>query len=119
MEGRGRRKGDEEKRGSKGAREWGGMLSCNGLSFADRGKLAPSLVKPLVGNSTNSNKQPKQDVGVELAVPGHTNDPDPPDQLTKPKVPSRDAPIRWISFLIFLVVMVVFIAILIILVAID
>ena len=87
--------------------------------FPDRGKLAPSLVKPLVRGNVESTTA-KRDVGVELTVTNGNRAPkDSPDQFNKPKVPSKDSPIRWFTFLIFLTVVVVFVVILVILVAID
>lgn len=86
---------------------------------SDRGKLVPSLVKPLVGsNDTSSNKPSTR--GVELAVVGVNTDPaDGEDEMNKPKVPSKDSPVRWSAFGLFAAVAIPFLIVLIILIAIE
>ena len=64
---------------------------------ADRAKLAPSVLKPLIGQGNGSGKDGAQG-GVELAVPGQK--PDKPAE-DKPKVPSQDSPLRWVGFAVF------------------
>lgn len=72
-------------------------------------------MKPLVGTSSNG-KTAKVDMGVELTVPGATSEPEAP---AKPKTPSRDSPIRWLSLFLFLVVIILFLIVLVVMVAID
>ena len=84
------------------------------LSPTDRAKLAPSLLKPLVGGGSTggSTKDPQQ--GVELAVPGDK----PQEPADKPKVPSADAPIRWAALAVFGLVTISMMIVLLILIAI-
>lgn len=83
----------------------------------DRGKLAPSLLKPLV--TSPGDATPQQNVGVELAVTGTPGSVQEPGSTpSKPKVPSKDSPIRWVMLLIFGTLIVLFTVVLMILVAI-
>ena len=82
---------------------------------ADRAKTAPSMIKPLI--KAPSEKQSPGE-GVEMAVPGQkpsAQDDGPP----KPKLPSKDAPLRWGALTVFLVVNIVMMLVLIILIAIE
>ncbi len=82
-----------------------------------RNKLAPSLIKPLIGDG--GGKQGGGGGGgggVELAVPGQKPAGDP--DADKPKVPSRDAPLRWTVLGLFAAVTTIMMLILIILIAI-
>ena len=74
-------------------------------------------MKPLVGNASADSGMPNENRGVELTVIGPNSEQD--EELPKPKVPSKDSPIRWLSFLLFIVMISLFVIILIILVAID
>ena len=106
----------------RGRVEWGGVLLH--LLFPpspppDRGKTAPSLIKPLIsGPSDMAKKTGPVDEGVELAVPGQ-KPAAPSDAPEKPKVPSKDSPLRWGALTIFLAVNVIMMIILIILIAIE
>ena len=74
---------------------------------SDRKKLAPSLTKALIRNPSGNQE-------VELAAPGQ-KPADPPEDQRKP--PSRDAPIRWIAFVVFAAVTIPMMFALIVLVA--
>ena len=72
-----------------------------------RAKLAPSLVKPLVGSGSGGAKSAGASGGndayggVELTVPGQK----PPEPAAdKRKEPSNDAPLRWVAAAVFAVV---------------
>ena len=87
--------------------------------LSDRQKTAPSLIKPLIGSGADKGqKKTPVDEGVELSVPGQKPTA-PSDAPAKPKVPSKDSPLRWGSLAIFLTVNVVVMLILIILIAIE
>ena len=88
-------------------------------SLSDRQKTAPSLIKPLIGGGGDKGqKKAPVDEGVELAVPGQ-KPAAPSDAPAKPKVPSKDSPLRWGALAIFLGVNVIMMVILIILIAIE
>lgn len=87
---------------------------------ADRSKTAPSLIKPLVGSGPDSmHKSMPPNEGVELAVPGQKPAVQGGNDSEKPKVPSKDSPLRWGALTIFLVVNVIMMLVLIILIAIE
>ena len=83
---------------------------------ADRAKLAPSLVKRLIGDGEARNQSNNQQQGVELAVPGQK--PPEPSGANKPKVPSNDAPLRWAALAVFGGVTIIMMIVLLILIAI-
>lgn len=77
------------------------------------------MIKPLIsGGAGDGQKKAPVDEGVELAVPGQ-KPAAPSDAPAKPKVPSKDSPLRWGALTIFLAVNVVMMLILIILIAIE
>lgn len=87
---------------------------------ADRSKTAPSLIKPLIGSGPDSGHKPvPTNEGVELAVPGQKPTVQSGDDSEKPKVPSKDSPLRWGALAIFLSVNVTIMLVLIILVALE
>ena len=88
--------------------------------YIERTKTIPSLIKPLVSDSPEKGQKPvPTNEGVELAVPGQKPTIQGGDAPPKPKVPSKDAPIRWGALTVFLAVNVVTMVILIILIAIE
>ena len=95
------------------------MQSVLLFSDPERTKTIPSLIKPLVSDSPKKGQKPvPTSEGVELAVPGQKPDA-PGNAPQKPKMPSKDSPIRWGALTIFLSVNVVVMVILIILIAIQ
>lgn len=88
---------------------------------SDRAKTAPSLIKPFIGSSSESGKGgPPATEGVEMAVSGQKQaDPVKSDAPAKPKVPSKDSPLRWGALTIFLAVNVILLLVLIILIALE
>ena len=90
------------------------------LIHSDRKKTVPSLIKPFISDTTEKpgDKPPPPTEGVELAVPGE-KPAAPSDAPPKPKMPSKDAPIRWGALSIFLSVNLVVMIILVILIAIE
>ena len=92
-------------------------MTC--LIHADRSKTAPSLIKPLVGIGSDASDKPAlPNEGVELAVPGQKPTVQSSDS-EKPKVPSKDSPLRWAALTLFLVVNVIVMIVLIILIALE
>lgn len=88
--------------------------------LADRSKTAPSLIKPLIGSGPDPMHKPvPTNEGVELAVPGQKPTVQSGGDSEKPKVPSKDSPLRWGALTIFLVVNVIMMLILIILIALE
>ena len=89
------------------------------FSVPERTKTIPTLIKPLISDSPKKGQKPvPTNEGVELAVPGQK--PDAPGSVPpKPKLPSKDSPIRWGALAIFLTVNVVVMVILTILIAIQ
>lgn len=87
-------------------------VTCFG---ADRAKLAPSLMKRLIGDGDSRNQSNTQQQGVELAVPGQK--PSEP-AADKPKTPSADAPLRWLALAVFGVITIFIMIVLLILIAI-
>ena len=85
--------------------------------FSDKRTLVPSLVKPLVSNDSYTPAS-TVDKGVELAVPGAPANSAGDKEMSKPKPPSKDAPIRWFSLLVYAAVMIPIMIVLVILVAI-
>ena len=78
----------------------------------------PSIVKPLININPHKGEKPPAPAneGVELAIPGEKpeikNDGPP-----KPKLPSKDAPIRWGALSVVLAVNLAMLVILVILIA--
>ena len=88
--------------------------------YIERTKTIPSLIKPLVSDSPEKGQKPvPTNEGVELAVPGQKPTVQSGDSPPKPKLPSKDAPIRWGALTVFLAVNVVMMLVLIILIAIE
>ena len=83
----------------------------------ERGSTAPSLVKPLLTHSSSPEKTSPGSGGVELAVVGGSGDKSEPSE-DKPKIPSKDAPLRWLFLGIFLAVLIPIMIALIVMVAI-
>lgn len=73
-------------------------------------------MKRLISSGSGQNENSNTNQGVELAVPGQKSADPPAD---KPKIPSRDAPLRWVSLAVFGAVTVSMMLVLIILVAIP
>ena len=84
-------------------------------THTDRAKLAPSLLKPLVGSGDGRSQTQQQQQGVELAVPGQK--PSEP-AADKPKTPSSDAPLRWAALAVFGAVTILIMIVLLVLIAI-
>ena len=77
-------------------------------------------MKPLVGTSSSSYTPPEVSQGVELiSIPDTRIKTESHDTSIKPKVPSKDSPIRWFSFFLFLAVALLLIVVLTIMIAID
>ena len=93
---------------------------CVCVVFSDKSKLVPSLVKPLDSKESSYSPANTIDKGVELVVPGSANSAtnDDQEELSKPKPPSKDAPVRWFSLLVYSLAMIPAMIILVILVAI-
>ena len=94
------------------------MSALSVLSSSDGAKTAPSLIKPLISSSSGGGKHGPPGEGVELAVPGQ-KPAAPVDEPEKPKVPSKDSPLRWGALTIFLSVNVVMMLVLLILIALE